>query len=115
VFNANIIQRRRAEISSPSSSNNKPKKLTHAEAKATRTRQGWRGLSVDLITATPEELELADAKGKEKARDLLSERYVDENVGPDDRLEGSIVKLIWSRSRIDKSKLAEVWCVNSSL
>ncbi|KXN86924.1 Increased rDNA silencing protein 4 [Leucoagaricus sp. SymC.cos] len=99
VFNANVIQRRCAEVSV----NGRPKKLSHAEAKRTRQAAGWRGLSVDLITATPEEL-LAHEKGKEKAN-----LVVDENVGPDERLEGSIVKVIWSRSRIEKSKLAEIW------
>lgn len=102
VFNANIIQRRRAEVITA----NQPRQLTHAEAKRTRQAAGWRGLSVDLITATPEELE--DVKGKYKEQDPPQ---VDGIIGPHDRLEGNIVKVIWSRSRIEKSKLAEIWFV----
>ena len=106
VFNANILQRRRAEAQFPS-----PRKLSYAEAKAKRTRQaaGWRGLSVDLITATPEELTAHDQsiKGKQKEWDI--ELVVNESVGPHETLEGQIVKAIWVRSRIEKSKLAEIW------
>jgi len=106
VFNANILQRRRAEAQFPS-----PRKFSHAEAKAKRTRQaaGWRGLSVDLITATPEELTAHDQsiKGKQKEWDI--ELVVNESVGPHETLEGQIVKAIWVRSRIEKSKLAEIW------
>jgi hypothetical protein len=57
-----------------------------------------------LITATPEELL---AHENEKGKQRLE--TVDQNVGSHDRLEGGIVKAIWSRSRIDKSKLAEIW------
>lgn len=106
VFNANILQRRRAEAQIPS-----PRKLSYAEAKAKRTRQaaGWRGLSVDLITATPEELTAHDQsiKGKQKEWDI--ELVVNESIGPHETLEGQIVKAIWVRSRIEKSKLAEIW------
>ncbi|KAF5357808.1 hypothetical protein D9756_001473 [Leucocoprinus leucothites] len=108
VFNANIIQRRRAEAQKPEEE--KPKKLSHAQAKRTRKAAGWRGLSVDLITATPEELRAHDERVKGKQRESeLFELVVDENVGPGERLEGGIVGAIWSRSRIENSKLVEIW------
>ncbi|KAF7778643.1 hypothetical protein Agabi119p4_2988 [Agaricus bisporus var. burnettii] len=100
VFNANIIQRRRVAAIRA----NEPRRLAHAEAKRGRQAAGWRGLSVDLITATPEELQ--DAKGKNREQSLPQ---VDESVGPNDRLEGSIIKSIWSRSGIEKRKLVEIW------
>lgn len=99
VFNANIIQRRRVAAINE----REPRRLTHAEAKRTRQAAGWRGLSVDLITAPPEEMQ--DAKGKNKEQSL----QIDETVGPNERLEGSIIKSIWSRSGIERRKLVEIW------
>ncbi|KAL9715244.1 hypothetical protein Ac2012v2_001905 [Leucoagaricus gongylophorus] len=104
VFNANILQRRRAQAQNPS-----PRKLSYVQAKTKRTRQaaGWRGLSVDLITATPEELVAHGQNIQGKEWDI--ELVVNESIGPDETLQGQIVKAIWLRSRIEKSKLAEIW------
>ena len=110
VFNANILQRRRAEAQNPS-----PRKLSYVQAKTKRTRQaaGWRGLSVDLITATPEELVAHGQNIQGKEWDI--ELVVNESIGPDETLQGQIVKAIWLRSRIEKSKLAEIWWASKSI
>jgi hypothetical protein len=103
VFNTNIIQRRR--VAAINGKNGKdPRRLAHAEAKRTRQAVGWRGLSVDLITAPPEEIQ--DVKGKNKEQGLPQ---IDETIGPNDRLEGCIIKSIWSRSGIERRKLIEIW------
>ncbi|KAF8798109.1 hypothetical protein BYT27DRAFT_7265219 [Phlegmacium glaucopus] len=92
VFNANVIQRRKAENRKL---NEKPALLSVAEARSRRAA-GWRGLSVDLLTATdiPQQLDHGNN---------------DDIVGPDEKLEGPIVRQIWKRSRLDNSRLAEIW------
>ena len=54
-----------------------------------RRAAGWRGLSVDLV----------------------EDDTLDSVVTPSDKLEAPIVKLIWKQSRLDNSRLAEIWCV----
>ncbi|EIN07244.1 hypothetical protein PUNSTDRAFT_127030 [Punctularia strigosozonata HHB-11173 SS5] len=54
---------------------------------APRQAAGWRGLSVDLVTSP------------EAAEDVRLE----------DRLEGAIVREIWIKSRLDRTKLKQIW------
>ncbi|KAF9013921.1 hypothetical protein BDQ17DRAFT_1536440 [Cyathus striatus] len=82
VFNATVIQRRRAQ-----------KQLDKDKKKKA-------GNSSLLLSPKPEE-------GVQQAGGSLYE--VDQAVGPDERLEGKIVKLIWRRSRLEKAKLKDIW------
>jgi hypothetical protein len=54
---------------------------------APRQAAGWRGLSVDLVTS-PE---------------------MSEDVRPEDRLEGGIVRAIWTKSKLERTKLKQIW------
>ncbi|KJA27124.1 hypothetical protein HYPSUDRAFT_63384 [Hypholoma sublateritium FD-334 SS-4] len=97
VFTANVVQRRRAERPD-ASVGEKPALLSPGEARGRRA-VGWRGLSVDLITG--------DEMGggpPPPGGDAVSEV-----VGPSEKLEGPIVRLIWRRSGLDKEMLAEIW------
>lgn len=58
-------------------------------------RKGWRGLSVDLIT-NPEEIPKVSAS-EDEAESM--------------RLEAQVVKVIWSKSKIQPEKLKDIWCV----
>ena len=99
VFNANIIQRRKAE---KRRLEEKPTHLSPVEARGRRAA-GWRGLSVDLITgddilsSQPQELVGHDGD------------RVDQVVDQDEKLEGPIVRLIWKRSGLDSTRLSEIW------
>ncbi|KAH8099542.1 hypothetical protein BXZ70DRAFT_1078252 [Cristinia sonorae] len=68
-----------------------------------RQAAGWRGLSVDLITNPPavnDALDDAGSSGKASSED---------EVGADERLDGRIVAKIWKLSRLEKSKLKDIW------
>ena len=95
VFNANIIQRRKAE---KIKLQEKPLLLSVTEARSRRA-VGWRGLSVDLLTANdvPQRLEHGNGSA------------IDDIIGPDEKLEGPIIRRIWKRSGLDNSRLAEIW------
>ncbi|EIW84891.1 hypothetical protein CONPUDRAFT_162213 [Coniophora puteana RWD-64-598 SS2] len=98
VFNTNVLARRKVEksvarLSSGSASSSSPRK--------TRQAAGWRGLSVDLIT----DPNVGD-KAKEEEKDGAD---VDAIVGPEERLNGRIVRLIWNASMLEQSKLRDVW------
>ena len=93
VFNANIIQRRKAERRRLEE---KPTHLSPVEARARRAA-GWRGLSVDLITG--DDILLPQPVGHK----------INEEVDQDEKLEGSIIRLIWKRSKLDSARLAEIW------
>lgn len=99
VFNANIIQRRKAE---KRRLEEKPSHLSPIEARGRRAA-GWRGLSVDLITGDdslpPQPQEPVGQNGDK----------VHEEVDQDEKLEGPIVRLIWKRSQLDSARLAEIW------
>jgi hypothetical protein len=80
-------------------------------AKKTRQAAGWRGLSVDLITNP---INGGDGVVKsEKGEEGWDGG--EESVGPEERLEGHVVRLIWSRSRLDTGKLGDIWCVYISI
>ena len=36
---------------------------------------------------------------------------IDDTVGPDEKLEGPIIRQIWKRSGLQNSRLAEIWLV----
>ena len=95
VFNANIIQRRKAE---KSKLQEKPTLLSVTEPRSRRA-VGWRGLSVDLLTTNDIAQQLNHANGS----------AANDTVGPDEKLEGPIIKLIWKRSGLQNSRLAEIW------
>jgi hypothetical protein len=73
--------------------------------KKSRQAAGWRGLSVDLIT-NPEDHPVPPLKEAETDNgdntDLVP-------VGPEERLGGRIVRLVWSASKLDRSKLRDIW------
>lgn len=61
---------------------------------------------MDLITGgdeSPVVVRLEDAQPDE---------VVNEDVGPDERLEGRIVKVLWKRSGLAKERLKEIWYVS---
>ena len=95
VFNANIIQRRKAE---KSKLQEKPTLLSVTEARSRRA-VGWRGLSVDLLTTNDIPQQLNHGNGS----------AIDDTIGPDERLEGPIIRQIWKRSGLQNSRLAEIW------
>lgn len=92
MFNANVIQRRKAE---KSKLQGKPALSNVTEARS-RKAVGWRELSVDLLTV-PQQPEHGNGNA------------IDDIVGPDEKLEGPIVRQIWKRSGLDNPRLAEIW------
>jgi hypothetical protein len=105
VFVSNIIQRRKAE---KVAAKKKEAMLAPPGTRKSRAAAGWRGLSVDLIT-NPDDHPVLSAKEKEVEED----REVDAEVGPDERMDASSVKLIWSASKLEKGKLKAIWSVVS--
>jgi hypothetical protein len=95
VFNANIIQRRKAE---KSKLQEKPALLSVTEARSRRA-VGWRGLSVDLLTTNDIPQQLNHGNGS----------AINDTVGLDEKLEGPIIRQIWKRSGLQNSRLAEIW------
>ncbi|KAL5490188.1 hypothetical protein ACEPAI_5021 [Sanghuangporus weigelae] len=92
VFFANANAQRRLRLkrlspstsTSPSSSN---------PASPTTPRKGWRGVSVDLVT-NPEENPVFSGP---------------EDEADSSRLEGPIIRAIWSRSKLSPEKLRDIW------
>lgn len=92
----------------------------------TRNRRaaGWRGLSVDLITGVEEFVGLTPPpllpqttpvnRNGDPEKDNNHTENVYEVVGSDAKLEGPIVKLIWKKSGLESTRLAEIWCVTLS-
>ncbi|KAI0807805.1 hypothetical protein C8Q74DRAFT_1229370 [Fomes fomentarius] len=89
VFKGNVIASRQAERAKSPPPNRKP-----------RQAAGWRGLSVDLIT-NPEFTSNAGSAA-------LAES-VDEEIGPEDRLDGETVRAIWKLSRLERATLRVIW------
>lgn len=72
-----------------------------------RQAAGWRGLSVDLIT-NPEEVAAAFGREKGDGEAVLGgggEMEVDGS----ERLEGRVVKMVWTMSGLERGKLREIW------
>ncbi|KAF9246402.1 hypothetical protein BU15DRAFT_58464 [Melanogaster broomeanus] len=81
---------------------------TPLSVKKGRQAAGWRGLSVDLITNHEDHPYLS--ADKEKADEINHEDEEDSViVGPEERLNGRIVKHIWNASRLDRKKLRDIW------
>jgi hypothetical protein len=87
VFVANILYQRKQASTKRASL---PKKQRQAV--------GWRGLSVDLLMNP----------GPVGNEESVAEQ-VDDVVGPDERLDGCIIKVIWSASKLDREKLRDIW------
>lgn len=97
VFVSNVLQRRKAK-----SQNGRPALLSPSAAKKSRQAAGWRGLSVDLIT-NPDDNPVGAKEGDEDEWEEI--------VGPEERLDGHVVKLVWNKSKLDREKLKDIWCV----
>ncbi|KAH7909917.1 hypothetical protein BJ138DRAFT_1088641 [Hygrophoropsis aurantiaca] len=117
VFVGCVLSRRKAEKARAE----RPALLAPpAVAKKGRQAAGWRGLSVDLIT-NPEDhplMNVEDAaqdggggRGKGKSPDSGKDSGGDEcaTVGPEEKLGGQVVRLIWSASKLDRGKLRDIW------
>ncbi|KAG2362511.1 hypothetical protein BDR07DRAFT_1451117 [Suillus spraguei] len=85
----------------------KPKSPPSSTLSIKKSRQaaGWRGLSVDLIT-NPEDHPKLPLKEVESDNDDDTDPVP---VGPEERLGGRIVRLIWSASKLDRGKLRDIW------
>jgi hypothetical protein len=73
--------------------------------KKSRQAAGWRGLSVDLIT-NPEDHPIMPSKEAKSDEDDDTDLVP---VGPEERLGGRIVRLVWSASKLDRGKLRDIW------
>ncbi|KZT27313.1 hypothetical protein NEOLEDRAFT_1130839 [Neolentinus lepideus HHB14362 ss-1] len=91
VFIANVLQSRKQRLGVPS------------QNRKNRSAAGWRGLSVDLITSPEPETPSTPMPPKEKSNGE------DEDVGPEERLDGHVVRWIWLCSKLDKQKLKDLW------
>lgn len=103
LFDSAIQGRRKAEKKSQKIKLLAPPPLS---AKKGRQAAGWRGLSVDLI-ANPEDHPVLSLKKEFDESD--GEEKESSAVAPEERLNGRIVKYIWSASRLDRKKLWSIW------
>ncbi|KIL69839.1 hypothetical protein M378DRAFT_97897 [Amanita muscaria Koide BX008] len=102
VFDANVIHLRKVEKQRKV----KPALLSPPEARKIRQAAGWRGLSIDLTTAAVDHPMASKAK---ESRNHDDEESVDKAVGSNEVLEGCIVRCVWMRSSLDKSRLRDIW------
>ena len=93
VFNGNVIAARQVE-----------RAKSPPPGRKSRQAAGWRGLSVDLIT-NPEEI---TSNAGLSARGDPAE----EEVGAEERLDGSTVRAIWKLSRLERATLRVIWSVS---
>ena len=91
VFESNVLAQRRAAAGA------RDRALSPTMGRKARQAAGWRGLSVDLIT-NPQENGGVEA--------------VDEEVGPNEQLDGRIVAAIWKSSKLERAKLRDIWYVS---
>lgn len=110
VFDANVRAREKAKRSGSLLSPLSAFEPGSGMKRGMRQNAGWRGLSVDLITDP-------DAAGeKEKGEKYGGWKGEQEPpVDRDARLEGSVVKMIWTKSRLEKSVLRNIWYGSSIL
>lgn len=99
VFNGNVLQKRMADRQKREE---KPSLLSPTEARGRRAA-GWRGLSVDLIT---NDGPLAQQSGQDPDK---RNDWADVAIGSNEKLDGVIVQIIWSRSGLDRTRLCEFW------
>ncbi|KAF8559696.1 hypothetical protein OG21DRAFT_1502924 [Imleria badia] len=104
LFESAVHGRRRAEKRA-----HKAKLLSPPPISPKKGRQaaGWRGLSVDLIT-NPEDLPVLSSEKALEESDS-EEGEVSSSVAPEEKLNGRIVKHIWSASHLDRQKLRSIW------
>lgn len=88
VFVKNVQAQRRVAIGAHE------RALSPPMGRKARQAAGWRGLSVDLIT-NPQE------NGNTET--------VDEEVGPDEKLDARVVSVIWKCSKLERAKLRDIW------
>ncbi|KIK44838.1 hypothetical protein CY34DRAFT_802300 [Suillus luteus UH-Slu-Lm8-n1] len=88
----------------------KPKSPPSSTLSIKKSRQaaGWRGLSVDLIT-NPEDHPIMPWKEAKSDDDDDDDDTDLVPVGPEERLGGRIVRLVWSASKLDRGKLRDIW------
>ena len=98
VFTTNVVQQRRLEKM------RQREKEVASSPRRVRQASGWRGLSVDLITGSLNST-------AETNKPVSDDEVVEENVGPDDALDGNVVKMVWSASHLGKDKLRAIWFV----
>ncbi|KAG1754349.1 hypothetical protein EDB19DRAFT_1968762 [Suillus lakei] len=104
LFVATVISRRKAEKAAKKVKRKSPPSST-LSVKKSRQAAGWRGLSVDLIT-NPEDHPIPSSKDADSDNDDDADQVP---VGPEERLGGRIVKLVWSASKLDRGKLRDIW------
>ena len=103
LFDSAVQGRRKAEKRARKTKLLSPPPLT---AKKGRQAAGWRGFSVDLI-ANPEDHPVLSAEKSPEGSD--SEEEEESSSAPEQKLNGRIVKYIWSASRLDRQKLRSIW------
>jgi len=104
LFVATVISRRKAEKAVKQAALKSP---PPSPARKSRQAAGWRGISVDLIT-NPEDHPILSSKADNDESDDAEQTP----VGPEERLSGRIVKLVWSASKLDRQKLRDIWYVS---
>ncbi|KAF5373848.1 hypothetical protein D9758_000805 [Tetrapyrgos nigripes] len=110
LFNGIVVQKRKAQLlrNREWEKAGRPSLLSPGPLSPRRTRPGWRGLSIDLITGGDDLLNTSDSTGQ-RGIETNEELDVDTHVGPTERLEGYIVRIVWSRSKLPKEKLGAIW------
>ncbi|KAG2157502.1 hypothetical protein DEU56DRAFT_764962 [Suillus clintonianus] len=104
LFVVTVVSRRKAEKTARKAKT-KSSPLSTSSGKKSRQAAGWRGLSVDLIT-NPEDHPVLSSKEADSDNDDDADHVP---VGPEERLGGRIVRLIWSASKLDRGKLRDIW------
>ena len=117
VFYANIEARKKAKLDK--SQKQVPELLgvpgvgssSPTSIKKARKAAGWRGLSVDLITNPDENLPplpQSQPGSRRGSIESMESGGVTER-GMDDRLEGVVIRRIWTCSKLDREKLRAIW------
>ncbi|KAG6376265.1 hypothetical protein JVT61DRAFT_2241 [Boletus reticuloceps] len=101
LFDSAVRGRRKAEKKVQKTKLLSPPPLS---AKKGRQAAGWRSLSVDLTTTPEDHPVLSSEKGLEDKEE--EESF---SVAPEEKLNGRIVKHVWSASRLDRQKLRNIW------
>jgi len=76
-------------------------KLKHSTLSPPRRAVGWRGVSIDLTTN--------GAEGLEGLEQVLADAVGSSALPDEERLPGSVVRLIWSCSKLPKDTLRRIW------
>ena len=104
LFDSAVQGRRKAEKRAKKTKLLSPPPLS---AKKGRQAAGWRGFSVDLITHPEDHPVSSSAKGPEGSGS--EEEEESSSVAPEEKLNGRVVKYIWSASRLDRQMLRSIW------